>query len=94
MSESNGQRTPYVKSDPDETPEVDVIRPDEGGDGWRLHLYRGQGESNMILVDEQVLPEKVTDPNAHRVLASMGRVMLTDAEARWLRDHLNKMLRE
>jgi len=82
----------YVKSDPDETPEVDVIRPDETGDGWRLHLFRGQGESSIILVDEKVLPEKVNDPHAHRVLASMGRVMLSDAEARWLRDHLIKML--
>lgn len=83
-----------ICGDAPETPEVNVILPAEpstGDPGWRLHLFRGTGEQNIFLADERVFPEKVHDPDANRVLESSGRIMLTDREARWLRDQLIKM---
>lgn len=59
--------------------------------GWRLRLSRPDGE-NAMLVEEQVLPERVLRPDANRILATLGRVNLNTNEARWLRDQLNELI--
>ena len=74
---------------------VDIVLPDMDpvmrAQGYRLHLFRAEDESSIILADEQVLPEKVEDPNANRVIKST-RIMMLRGEAEWLRDELTKML--
>lgn len=74
---------------------LDVVLPDTKHDpkadpGWRLHIYRPPHE-NTWLSEEQVLPEKVDDPNARRVIAKT-QIILTEASARWVRDYLNVVL--
>lgn len=59
--------------------------------GWRLRVTCDDGYS-LELVEEQVLPERVTSPDARRVLARLGEVKLTPDEAKWLRDVIDEYL--
>jgi hypothetical protein len=88
--------------DPDDLPEEPSapvfarIRPCDdnarSGEAWRLHLQRDPDFGPSVLVSERVLPEKVFDPGAHRVIASGGRVTMTSAEVRWLRRALDELI--
>jgi len=72
---------------------IDVVYPDtdpKADPGYRLHVYREPFE-NTILAEEQVLPEKVRDPKANRVIASK-RLTLKRDEVRWVRDQLTAVL--
>jgi hypothetical protein len=75
--------------------EFDAVRPDSDpvqfADGYRLHVFRNEGDTLILLAREQVLPEKIRDPRANRVISSK-RIWLATHEARWLRDQLNAAL--
>ena len=60
-------------------------------DGWRLRLLREDGE-NAELIEEQVLPERVARPDAHRIVEKGDRIMITTAEARWLLEVLTELV--
>lgn len=73
---------------------IDVVWPDKdpkADPGWRLHFFRLPYE-NATFAEEQVLPEKVADPRAHRVI-STKQITLKQEEIRWLRDQLDETLR-
>lgn len=83
------------REDDDEDIVLDVVHTSnsrERLEGWRLHLFRERGE-NLLLSEEQVLPEKVDDPRAYRVTYSK-RLWLTSAEVRWLHEQLTSTLAE
>jgi len=69
---------------------IDVVLPDSdphGEPGWRLHFVR-EPLSNALLVEEQVLPEKVSDPWANNIIARK-EIRLRANEVEWLRDRLD-----
>jgi hypothetical protein len=73
---------------------IESILPDSdkrGDPGWRLHVIRAP-MSNLELIEEQVLPEKVNDINANRRLVQRSITIKMD-EVRWLRDHLDEVIR-
>lgn len=75
-------------------PRVVWLRPDDdpkADPGWRLRLDKQEGEL-AFLVEEQVLPEHVDNPNSFRVLATHGRMLLKKSEAQWLHQALGEML--
>lgn len=74
-------RTVWIQPDPD--PKADP--------GWRLRLD-WMRDDNAFLFEEQVLPERVDNPNAHRILCSKASIQLTRANAEWLRDALTDFL--
>ncbi len=59
--------------------------------GWRLHLRRAEDEL-AHLVDEQVLPEKVLDPDANWHGDDYSIIWLKRTEAEWLHKSLGEML--
>lgn len=75
------ERIVWIQPDPD--PKADP--------GWRLKLDKPRGEM-AFLVEERVLPERVDNPNAHRILCDRAKMFLTRANAEWLRDSLIEML--
>lgn len=80
-NELDDERTVWIRPDPD--PKSDP--------GWRLRLDKQKGDL-AFLVEEQVLPEKVDQPTAYRVIATKGRMLLTKDEATWLHQSLGEML--
>lgn len=87
-----GERQPddeeHVESCPHHV--IDVVLPDtdpHGEPGWRLHFVR-EPLSNATLAEEQVLPEKVADPWANRIIARK-EIRLRTHEIDWLRDRLD-----
>lgn len=78
-----------------ETPVMDVVLPDTDEklrrDGWRLHVYREYADGNVYIASERVLPEKVADPRAHRVLDSR-RILMHPDEVAWLHERLGELL--
>jgi hypothetical protein len=65
--------------------------------GWRVRVKSEDGYS-IELTEEQVPPERVNNPRAVRIRATLGTVKLTPTEARWLRDvideHLNAIAKD
>ena len=59
--------------------------------GWRLRLDKAKSDI-AFLHEEKVLPERVDNPNAMRVIANDGTLQLNRKEAEWLRDALNELL--
>ena len=49
-------------------------------------------DDNAFLFEEQVLPERVDNPNANRIINSKASIQLTRANAEWLRDALTDFL--
>ena len=80
-TDTDEERIVWIRPDPD--PKTDP--------GWRLRLDKQKGDV-AFLVEEQVLPERVDNPNANRIIAQNSHSMLTRAEATWLRDALIEML--
>jgi hypothetical protein len=78
----------------EDAPAFDRVLPDLSAmgraEGWRLHVFRESGEMT-ILAEEQVLPEKIDDPNANRVKNST-RIWLSRDEMLWLRDQFTELL--
>lgn len=87
--------TEIPPDDDDFVPALDVVLPDPDtklrAEGWRLHVYQEYAEGNVYVSAERVLPEKVADPNAHRIRESR-RILLHPDEVHWLRDQLNGCL--
>jgi hypothetical protein len=80
------------EEEPDRAFDVVLPDPDPKADpGWRLHIFREPGELTQINL-ERVLPEKVADPKAHRVMERRGLGWLTAVEVRWLRDQLTRLV--
>lgn len=72
---------------------LDRVFPDtdpKADPGWRIHVYR-EPYGHLYLAEERVLPEKVADPQAHRVIESR-RIILSDKDVRWLRDQFNEIV--
>ena len=74
-------RTVWIQPDPD--PKADP--------GWRLRLD-WMRDDNAFLFEEQVLPERVDNPNAMRIIFNKASIQLTRANAEWLRDALTDFL--
>jgi len=49
-------------------------------------------DDNAFLFEEQVLPERVDNPNAMRIIFNKASIQLTRANAEWLRDALTDFL--
>lgn len=94
----------FVDSEKDERPlcydcwidasKFDVVFPflDQTKDpGMRLHLYHADGQLT-VFAEEQVLPEKVTDPNANRVIETKC-IPMTQREVRWLHEQLTELVK-
>lgn len=77
----------------DEEPAFVAVFPDNDpkDPGWRLHLRREPDEMAM-LIEERVLPEKVDDPNARRVLDKTWQTWLKRRDAVWMHEQLGKLL--
>lgn len=60
--------------------------------GWRYRVSRDDGEGRAMLFEEQVWPEKLTDPKANHIRAERGRISIRVEEARWLRDTLDDLI--
>ena len=60
-------------------------------DGVRLRLDKLKGEIVQLL-EEKVLPERVDNPNANRIVEKYANLMLTKDDAIWLRDALTELL--
>lgn len=79
----------------DDPPAFDVVLPDPDekirAQGWRLHVYR-EAQGNTLIAHERVLPEKVADPKAYRVIESR-RLMLHQDEIEWLFEQLRQIRR-
>lgn len=71
------------------------VRPDMHRDsqGHRLRILREEDEGNCRIFQEQVLPERVDNPNAAR-FKMQEYLTLTPDEQRWVRDTLAEMLGE
>lgn len=68
--------------------------PDPKSDpGWRLRLD-WMHHDNAFLFEEQVLPERVDNPNAHRIVCDKASIQLTRDNAEWLRDALTDYLND
>ena len=79
----------------DDLPKIDQVFPSgrkAREEGWRLHVYREEGEGLLLLAEERVLPERVDRVDAQRVLDSK-RLWLTTDDQRWLLDVLRAALR-
>lgn len=77
----------------DDPPAFDVVLPDndpKADPGYRLHVFREE-HGLTWLAEEQVLPEKVHDPKANRVITTK-QFSLKATEVRWLRDRLTELL--
>lgn len=81
-NELDNERTVWIR--PETDPKADP--------GWRFRLDKMKGEI-PFLFEEQVLPEHVDNPLARRVIHTKARSMLTRADATWLRDALDEMLK-
>ena len=83
IAKTNTKRaTPFDRILPDSDPKAEP--------GYRLHLFREPYE-NTVLAEEQVLPEKVRDPKANRVITTR-QIWLKRDDARWLHDQLGELL--
>lgn len=84
-----------LEADDDEAPVMDVVLPDSDSmlraEGWRLHVFREHADGNVFLASERVLPEKVADPRAHRIIDSR-RILLHPDEVAWLHARLGELL--
>ena len=60
-------------------------------EGNRLRLDKVKGEL-VELFEEEVLPERIDNPNANRVINRHAQLSLTRVEAEWLRDSLVELL--
>lgn len=92
MADSTG----YWVNDDNEAPHMDIVLPDTDvilrAEGWRLHVYCEHAEGNVFVAHERVLPEKVADPHAHRIIESR-RLLLHPDEVKWLHERLGELLR-
>lgn len=86
---------PNNLDDEDREPAMDVVLPDTDeklrAEGWRLHVYREYADDNVYIASERVLPEKVADPRAHRVIDSR-RILLHPDEVAWLHARLGELI--
>jgi hypothetical protein len=86
---------PEYDEPPEEPPAMDVVLPDSDdklrAEGWRLHVFREHDEGNVYLSSERVLPEKVADPDARRIIDSR-RILLHPDEVAWLHARLGELL--
>lgn len=71
---------------------IALIEKNEKDRGWRYRVSREDGEMRGEIVEEQVWPEKVSDPKANHVRSQRGRVGVRLEEARWIRDALNELI--
>lgn len=65
-----------------------------GAPGSRLRLEREADEALINLVDEQVWPEQVYNPDSNHVVETHDALVLTTAHARWLHGALGELLAE
>lgn len=80
-TDKDEERIVWLRPDPD--PKQDP--------GWRLRLEKQKGDVAFFF-EEQVLPERVDNPEANRIIDQHSHMMLTRPEAEWLRDALTEML--
>jgi len=67
-------------------------RDDQGREpGWRLRVLQLMGD-NVRVYDEQVLPERVSRHDAHRILNTVGDLILTLDDVRWLYNVLSEIM--
>jgi hypothetical protein len=60
--------------------------------GWRLHVSFEDDEGYVEVFEEQVLPERVTNPAANHIRATNGEIRLNPDECRWLIDRLTEIM--
>jgi hypothetical protein len=64
----------------------------ERDQGWRLHVSFEDDEGYLEVVEEQVLPERVTRADANHIRASNGHIRLNPDECRWLIERLTEIM--
>lgn len=80
MSSADDDTIEYIlpNTDPKEDP------------GWRIRI-RYEPHGLVTLMEERVLPEHVTNPDA-RAVFEKASIWFTTTDARWIRDRLNEVV--
>lgn len=83
-----------IPNDDHDKPAMDVVLPDTDtvlrAEGWRLHIFCEHADGNVFVAHERVLPEKVADPHAHRIIESR-RILLHPDEVAWLVERFTEL---
>ncbi len=72
------------------------IRPDpdpKADPGWRFRID-SEVQGLTVLVEEQVLPERVSRVDAYRIITTRGEMTLTPTDVVWLHATLGELLDE